>query len=130
MLSSSERRTLAGGGGSGPPACSNLEVALRAASRTLVSPAPGDTVLAGGSRSFGGELVRPLLGGEGLRELLEVAAEGRLEVVGGDAYAVVGDASLREVVGADLRRAVARAYLGLAERALLLGPLAHLAFQE
>src|SRR5215208_3580123 len=50
--------------------------------------------------------------------------------MGGDADAVIGDTSLWEIVGADLRRAVARAYLGLAERAFLLGPLAHLAFQE
>src|SRR5215210_5692237 len=38
--------------------------------------------------------------------------------------------SLREVVGADLRGAVARPDLRLTEGALLLGTLAHLAFQE
>src|SRR5688500_7987439 len=38
--------------------------------------------LARGSRGFGGELIRPLFGGEGLGELFEVAAEGGLEVVG------------------------------------------------
>src|SRR5688500_2538960 len=84
--------------------------------------------LARGSCGFSGELVCPLLGGEGLREPFEVAAEGGLEVVGGDADAVIGNASLREVVCADLRRAVAGTDLGLAEGAFLLGPLAHLAF--
>src|SRR5215213_1901002 len=130
MPSSSERRTSAEATGSGTPARSSLAAARRVASRALASPAPAHTALAGGSCRFGGKLVGPLLGCEGLRELLEVAAEGCLEVVGRDADAVVGYAPLREVVGADLRGAVARADLGLPEGALLLGTLAHLAFQE
>src|SRR5919112_3800679 len=85
-------------------------------------------LLARGPCRFGGELVCPLLGGQGLGELFEVAAEGGLKVVGGDADAVVGDASLREVIRADFRRTVAGTDLGLAEGAFLLGPLAHLAF--
>src|SRR5918993_1077048 len=86
--------------------------------------------LARGSCRFCGEFVCPLLGGEGLRELFEVAAEGGLEVVGGDADPVIGYSSLREVVRADLRRAVACSDLRLAEGAFLLGSFAHLAFQE
>src|SRR5919107_2846829 len=43
---------------------------------------------------------------------------------------MVGDTSLREVVCTDLRRAVAGADLRLAEGPFLLGPFAHLAFQE
>src|ERR671913_1590843 len=128
--SSSESRTSADATGSGTPALSSLAAALRTASRALASPAPAGTVLARGSCRFSGELVCPLLGGEGLGELFEVAAEGGLEVVGGDADAMVGDASLREVVRTDLRRAVAGADLRLAEGAFLLGPFAHLAFQE
>src|SRR5215212_809072 len=130
MPSSSESSTSADATGSGTPASSSLAAARRAASRALASPAPERTVLARGSCRFGGEFVRPLLGGEGLRELLEVAAEGGLEVVGGYADAMVGYSSLREVVCADLRRAVAGADLRLAEGAFLLGPFAHLAFQE
>src|SRR5215210_5199762 len=68
-------------------------------------------LLARDSCRFGGELVCPLL-----------AAEGGFEVVGGDADTVVGDPSLREVVSADLRRAVAGTDLRLPEGALLLGP--------
>src|SRR5688500_11315355 len=130
MPSSSASRTSADATGSGTPACSSLAATLRAASWALASPAPARTVLARSSCRFGGELVCSLFGGEGLRELFEVAAEGGLEVVGGDADAVVGDASLREVVRSDLRRAVAGTDLRLAEGAFLLGPLAHLAFQE
>src|ERR671921_2190723 len=130
MPSSSESRTSADATGSGTPACSSLAAALRAASRALASPAPARIVLARGSCRFCGELVRPLFGSEGLGELFEVAAEGGFEVVGGDADAVVGDASLREVVCADLRRAVAGPDLGLAEGAFLLGPFAHLTFQK
>src|SRR5215204_573836 len=128
--SSSESRTSADATGSGTPACSSLAAALRAASRALASPAPARIVLARGSCRFCGELVRPLFGSESLGELFEVAAEGGFEVVGGDADAVVGDASLREVVCADLRRAVAGTDLRLAEGAFLLGPFAHLTFQE
>src|SRR5215212_11266315 len=129
-LSSSESRTSADATGSGTPARSSLAPAQRAASRELASPAPARTVLARGSCRFGGELVCPLFGGERLRKLLEVAAEGGLEVVGGDADAVVGNPSLREVVRTDLRRAVACTDLRLAEGTFLLGPFAHLAFQE
>src|SRR5215217_1184113 len=78
MPSSSESRTSADAMGSGTPARSSLAAALRAASRALTSPARTD--LARGSRRFGSELVRPLFGGEGLRELFQVAAEGYLEV--------------------------------------------------
>src|SRR5829696_7925014 len=124
--SNSERRTSAEAVGSGTPARSSLVAARRAVS---LAPSFG-IVLARGSRRFGSELVRPLLGGERPRELFEVTAEGGLEVVGGDADAVVGYAPLREVVGADLGRAVARADLGLPQGALLLGPLAHLALQQ
>src|SRR5215212_5287580 len=130
MPSSSESRTSAEATGSGTPARSSRSAARRAASRRLASPAPARTVLARGSSRFCSELVRPLLGGESLRELLEVAAEGGLEVVGGDADAMVGYSSLRKVVCADLRRAVAGADLRLTEGAFLLGRLAHLAFQE
>src|SRR5215210_3081436 len=128
--SSSESRTSADATGSGTPARSILAAALRAASRALASPAPARTVLAWGPCRFCGELVCPLLGGESLGELFEVAAEGGFEVVGGDADAVVGDASLREVVCADLRRAIAGTDLRLAEGAFLLGPFAHLTFQK
>src|SRR5215207_2661289 len=130
MPSSSESRISADATGSGTPARSSLSAARRAASRALASPAPARTVLAWGSCRFCGELVRPLFGGEGLRELFEVTAEGCLEVVRGDADAVVGDPSLWEVVCTDLRRAVAGTDLRLAEGAFLLGPFAQLAFQE
>src|SRR5215210_903975 len=123
--SSSESRTSADATGSGTPARSSLAAARRAASLALAWP-----VLARGSCRFGGELVGPFFCGEGLGEFLEVAAEGGLEVVGGDADAMVGDASLREVVRADLGGAVAGADLCLAESALLFGPFAHLAFQK
>src|SRR5918997_2325232 len=43
---------------------------------------------------------------------------------------MVGDAALREVVGADLRRTVAGADLGQTHRAFLLLALAHLPFEE
>src|SRR5215217_5497738 len=74
MPSSSESRTSAEATGSGTPARSSRSAARRAASRRLASPAPARTVLARGSSRFCSELVRPLLGGESLRELLEVAA--------------------------------------------------------
>src|SRR4051812_39851877 len=68
--------------------------------------------LSGGSSGFGGKAVGPLLSGQRLRELFEVTSQGALEVVGGQADTVVGNAALREIVGADLRRAVTRADLG------------------
>src|SRR3712207_2888560 len=106
MPSNSERRISAEAAGSGTPACSSLSAASRAACRALGAPAR--TALAGGgSGGLGGEPVGPLLGGEGLSELIEFAVQDGLEVVGGEADAVVGYAPLREVVGAHLRRAVA-----------------------
>src|SRR3712207_8610683 len=50
----------------------------------------------------------------------ELAVHGGLEVVGGQVDPVVGYAALRKVVGADLRRAVARAHLREAHGPLLL----------
>src|SRR5215210_5626530 len=130
MPSSSESRTSADATGSGAPARSSLAAARRAASLALAWPAPAHTDLARGSCRFGGELVRPFFGGECLGELFEVAPEDGLEVVGGDADAMVGYASLREIVRADLGGAVAGTDLRLPEGAFLLGPLAHLAFEE
>src|SRR4028118_2029616 len=102
-------------------------MAVRAAS---LARRPVGIASAGGSRGLRGELLGALLSGPGRRARFAAAAEGGLEVVGGDADAVVRDAPLREVVGADLRRAVAGAHLGLAEGALFLGPLLHLACEE
>ena len=61
-------------------------------------------------------------------ELAEVAGHDAGEVVGGVADAVVGDAALREIVGADLLRAVAGTDLGAAVGAVLFLLLAELHF--
>src|SRR5262249_40031460 len=57
---------------------------------------------------------------EGLDQPVEPAGDDGVELVQGEVDAVVGDAVLREVVGADALAAVARADQGAA----LLGPLA------
>src|SRR5215472_6077960 len=56
-------------------------------------------------------------------ELVEVAVEDRLQPVERQADAVVGDAALREVVGADAVAAVAAADQALARRCFLRRPL-------
>src|SRR5918992_4156334 len=129
ILSSSDRRTSAEAAGSGTPARSSLSVALLTACRAPAAPVRMLS-LAEGSGGLGGELVGPLLGGEGLGELFELAVQDGLEVVGGQADPVVGYAALREVIGADLRRAVAAADLREPHGPLLLPALAHLALQE
>jgi hypothetical protein len=46
-----------------------------------------------------------------VEQVVEIALEHRLELVHGDARAVIGDPALRKVVGADLLAAPARADL-------------------
>jgi hypothetical protein len=65
-----------------------------------------------------------LVGGDQvIDELVEVAVEHAGEIVARQADAMVGDAILRKVVGADLLAAVARLHLGAAVLAQLLLPL-------
>src|SRR5439155_17170150 len=59
--------------------------------------------------SRGVERLRLLARGEGVDDRVELAVEHALERVQREARPVVGDAALREVVGADLLGAVARA---------------------
>src|SRR5437764_1172652 len=70
------------------------------------------------SRFFGelGELLGLLLGGERVDEVVELAVHDAVDLVQGEIDAVVGDAALREVVGADALGAVARADQRLAGR--------------
>src|SRR5215210_3979087 len=128
ISSNSERRTSAEAAGSGTPACSSLLAASRANCLALLAPVR--TLLARGSGGLGGEPVGPLLGGESLGKLVELAVQDGLEVVGGDADTVVGYAPLREVVGADLRRAVTGPDLREPHCSFLLPALAHLTLQE
>src|SRR5262249_53432266 len=71
------------------------------------------------SRSFFGELRELLglvLGSERVDDVVELAVHDAVDLVERQVDAVVGDAALREVVGADALRAVARADQGLARR--------------
>ena len=64
-----------------------------------------------GSRVSSAPLARALVGAvaHAVEQLVEVALQDVVELVQRDARAVIGDAGLREVVGADLLAAVARA---------------------
>src|SRR5436190_16016367 len=95
------------------PASANTRVPCPSASPTVISDCCGFESLA------------PLFRGQRLRKLIEFAFEDPVEVVHGQLYAVVGDAVLRKVVGADLLGALAGADLRAARRRLLGGlPLA------
>src|SRR5258706_9937101 len=73
-----------------------------------------------------GKLLGLVLGGERRGDLREVAVHDVLDLVEGQVDAVVGHASLREVVGADAVGAVPRADQALPLRGLLRRLLAHL----
>src|SRR6185503_20528987 len=73
-----------------------------------------------------GELLGLVLGGERRRDLREVAVHDRIDLVQREVDAVVGDAPLGEVVGADAVRAVAAAHEALPLRGFLRLLLAHL----
>src|ERR671922_294486 len=72
----------------------------------------------------------PVLGGERLGEIVQLAVEGRVEPVLRELDPVVGDAILGEVVGADLLRPLARADLRPPRRLLLLALLRALELVE
>ena len=63
-----------------------------------------------------------LVGGQRVRELVEVALEDRVEAMLGELDAVVGEPVLGEVVRADLLRPLAAADLGAARGRLLCLP--------
>src|SRR5262249_31583824 len=110
--------------GPSTPASPKLREAARNAAATvaaLAAPASGGDILV-----HGGELARLLLGDQCVDEIVEGAAlEDLLELMQGQPDAMVGDAALGEIVGADALRAVARADLVLTLRsACAAGPLA------
>src|SRR4051812_39999240 len=76
------------------------------------------------------ELAALLVGGQRVGEGVQPALEHRVEVVLRELDAVVGDAALAEVVGADLLRAVARADLRAAVGGELGRLLGHRALVE
>src|SRR5690606_25756414 len=67
---------------------------------------------------------------QGGRQFVQVAGQHRRQLARGEADAVVGDARLREVVGADALRALAAADLHQARLARSAGRLGTLALQE
>src|SRR5262245_30055659 len=74
-----------------------------------------------GRRSSGffgerGELLGLVLGGERVEDLVQLAVHDAVDLVEREVDAVIGDAALREVVGADALGAVARADEALARR--------------
>src|SRR5688572_15395457 len=71
--------------------------------------AAATATIASHSRTLGLERVGLIVGAQGLDDVAEVAVHHRREVVAGEADAVIGDAVLREVVRADLLRAIAGA---------------------
>src|ERR1700733_10950964 len=73
-----------------------------------------------------GQQLRLVLGGERAGEVAEVAVHDRVDLVQREVDAVVGHAALREVVGADAVRAVARADQALPLGGFLGGRLARL----
>src|SRR5512145_2811157 len=107
------RRAVASGGSSGPRGPSP---ALR--SRGI---APS-SALARHRR----ELLRLVLARERVEDLVEVAVHDRVDAVEREVDPVVGDAALREVVGADALAPVARADQALARRGRLRLLLAQL----
>src|SRR5436189_1138717 len=135
------RTAAAGSSASGSRWSAARSTPIAAASRTSAS-SRGDSTRAARSGmvalSSASRTVMPVLGGSAfeplaalevpqrLGELVELAGQDRVEVVGRVPDAVVGHAALREVVGADLLRALARADLGTALGCfgrLLLGQL-------
>src|SRR5207342_2972546 len=72
------------------------------------------------------QLLGLVLGGERVKQLVELTVHDALDLVQGQIDPVVGDAALWEVVGADALRAVARADQRLASRGGLRLLLAHL----
>src|SRR3954453_9162208 len=114
--SASATSTSASSRGVSQPAASNDGTA---ASSTSAAVIPGEVIVLGRSwfapSGRGGLERAPLLVGlEAGGEVIEVAGEHPLDVSLGELHAVVGHAVLREVVGANLLRALPRAPLGAA----------------
>src|SRR3954447_18960386 len=112
------------------PASASTPVPYASASPTVMkslqSEAIGENSSAENVQHFRGqsdcsglECVSPLLGGQCLGELVQLAFQDAIEIVHGQLYAVVGDAVLRIVVGADLLRTLAGADLRPTCRRLL-----------
>src|SRR6266545_4770450 len=95
-------RSSASSSGVSTPAARSGMVALSSASRTGM-PASGPPIQYL-RRGLGGEPLALLLVGQRARELVQVPAEHRVEVVDGELDAMVGDPALGEVVRADLLR--------------------------
>jgi len=66
------------------------------------------------------QLLGVLCHGKSIKELLYVSVKKRLEIIGCEVYAVVCDAPLGEIVGADALVAHTRAHLAAAVFAVLL----------
>src|SRR5512134_3805597 len=77
-----------------------------------------------------GQLFRLVLLREGVRQLGEVAVHDRVDPVEREVDPVVGDATLRKIVGADALAAIAAADHALAHRRLLLLPFLPLAVEQ
>src|SRR5712664_360040 len=84
-------------------------------------PEPASTLI--GERS---ELLCLVLGEQRLRQLGKIAVHDVVDLVEGETDAVVGDPSLRKIIGADALGTVARADQGFARRGFLLLLLASL----
>src|SRR5579864_1663478 len=94
-------------------ASSTPTAASRAAAAATAAPQVAEQLIMGARRSFHlGQSRRLVVGQEGIDELIErLAAQHLVDLVEGQIDPVVGDAALREVVGADALGAVARSHL-------------------
>src|SRR5436190_22164770 len=90
------------------PASASRRVASARSSRQLIALLPR-------------ELARPLIGGKRLDDLVEIAVEHAVERVHRETDAVVGDAVVLVVVGADLLGTTATLHLVASRRAHLVG---------
>src|SRR5882757_303779 len=81
---------------------------------TAFTPEPASTLI--GER---GELLGLVLGEKGLRQLGQIAVHDVVDLVEGETDAVIGDPSLRKIIGADALGAVARADQGFARGGFL-----------
>src|SRR5674476_809880 len=107
-----------------------MRVSTRSGLRNSSARSTPRAVASSSSPRLDAELLAPVLGGQGLGELVELALHHLGDAVAGEPDAVVAHAVLREVVGADLLGAVAAADHGAARCAALLVLLRLLELEE
>src|SRR5690606_18907759 len=122
------------GGAATPPNASARRPGARSRPRTLRSPAPTPRRAPAGGSAGVDPARRELLGlvrrVQRLEQLVHVAVQDRVELVEREPDAVIGQAVLREVVGADALGSIARAHHGPASGRLLGGALGLLLLEQ